>query len=82
MALYVVPLLCHLVCSLLDPEFATDVHDILLRPPPKRTAASVQRKLMSGKELGDRKLTQVLRRVQQLMGDRLGLSEAAHFSAN
>ena len=70
------------VISSLSPEFAMEVRDLLLRPPEdtpydrlkaeliKRTAASEQ--LISGEELGDRKPTQLLRRMQQLLGDQLG----------
>ena len=71
----------------LSPEFAVEVRDLLIRPPAedpyntlkteliKRTAASEQRKLqqlISGEGLGDRKPTQLLRRMQQLLSDHLG----------
>ena len=69
------------VVSSLTPEFASEVRDLLLNPPAdtpydvlreqltRRTAASEQRKLQqlfTTEELGDRKPTQLLRRMQQL----------------
>ena len=79
------------VISSLSPEFATEVRDLLLNPPEdrpydtlktqliKRTTASTQRKLqqlISGEELGDRKPSQLLRRMQQLLG---GTTDATPF---
>ena len=72
------------VVSSLSPEFATEVRDLLLNPPEerpydtlkahlvKRTTASAQHKLqqlISSEELGDQKPSQLLRRMQQLLGD-------------
>ncbi|XP_062512696.1 uncharacterized protein LOC134188548 [Corticium candelabrum] len=77
--------LCH--HSPLSPEFAMEVRDHFLKLPTenpydvlkakliKLATASEQRKLqqlISGKELGNRKPTQLLRRLQQLLRNKLG----------
>ena len=77
----------HVVASL-SPDYAAEVRDLLLKPPAdspytalkeqltKRTTLSEQRRLQqlfTGEELGDRKPTQLLRRMQQLLGDRPGI---------
>ena len=74
----------HVVASL-TPEFAAEVRDLLLRPPEenpftalkeqltRRTALSERgriQQLFTGEELGDRKPSQLLRRMQQLLGGR------------
>ncbi|XP_077508762.1 uncharacterized protein LOC144120233 [Amblyomma americanum] len=75
----------HHVAASIPPEIATEVRDILINPPAsapfdtlaaeliKRTAVSEHRRLqqlISSEELGDRKPTQLLRRLQQLLGDK------------
>ncbi len=83
----------HIVASL-GPEFATEVRDLILKPPAdtphdtlktaliKRTAASEQRKLqqlISSEELGNRKPTQLRRRMQQFLGNKLGSADSQSF---
>ena len=78
------------VVSSLAPEYAAEVRDLLLHPPvdnqydtlkaqlTKRTSASEQKKLqllLTPEELGNRKPTQLLRRMQHLMGNRPGLAD-------
>ena len=72
------------IVASLSPEYATEVRDLILHPPAtrpydtlrdqlvKRTAASDQRRLqqlLRSEELGDRKPSQLLRKMQQLLGD-------------
>ena len=74
------------VIASLSPEIACEVRDLLIQSPEERpydtlkaelikpTAASEQRKLqqlISGEDLDDRKLTQLLRCMQQWLGDHL-----------
>ena len=73
----------HVVGSL-QPEVAQEVRDLLINPPAenpyaqlkselvKRTSASEQQRLdqlLIAEQLGDRKPTQLLRRMQQLLGE-------------
>ena len=72
------------VVSALAPEFVLEVRDLVLTPPPntpysvlkeqliQRTELSEQDrllKMLSDEELGDRKPSQFLRRLQQLLGN-------------
>ena len=82
------------VIASLSLEFAMEVRDLLLKPPDdspydvlkaqlvKRTAASEQWKLqqlISCEELGNRKPIQLLRHMQQLLGDKLSSPESNSF---
>ena len=73
----------HAVSSL-SPEYAAEVRDLLIKPPTdntvkeqltKRTTASEQRKLQLLFTSEQLKPTQLLRRMQQLLGDRPGMMD-------
>ena len=80
------------IVASLTPEYATEVRDLILQPPAEapydtlkhqliqRTAASEQRhlqQLFNAEELGDCKPTQLLRRMQQLLGDKAGAMDSS-----
>ena len=79
------------VVASLAPEFDTEVQDLILQPPDTTpydrlkeqlimwTAASEQRRLQqlfNTKELGDRKPSQLLRHMQQLLGEKVNTTDA------
>ena len=75
----------------LSPEVTTEIRDLILKPPEatpyqilkeqliRRTAASEQcclQQLFNAEELGDRKPTRLLRRMQQLLGKRASTTDS------
>lgn len=63
-----------------DPELTEDPYTVLKAQLTKRTTDSEQCKLQqlfTSEELGERKPTQLLRRMQQLLGDRPGITEGS-----
>ncbi len=80
------------IVASLAPEYALEIRDLVLKPPSSnpytmlkeqrilRTAASEQRRLQqlfNAEELGDRKPTQLLLRMQQLLGDKYSATDAS-----
>ena len=80
------------VVVFLTPEVAIEVRDTILKPPATnpynslkiqliaRTTTSEQcrlQQLSNTEELGDRKLSQLLRRMQQLLGDKAAMADTA-----
>ena len=80
------------IIASLAPEVAQEVRDLILSPPAdsphdvlkkqliQRTAASEQwrlQQLFHAEELGDRKPTKLLRRVQQLLGEKASGTDAS-----
>ena len=81
----------HVIASL-SPEVAVEIRDLILKPPTdhpfdvlrreliQRTAKSEQHKLQqlfTAEQLGDRKPTQLLRRMEQLMGGHATSTDSA-----
>ena len=81
----------HVVASL-TPEYATEVRDLILKPPDttpydtlkehlvKRTEASEQRRLQqlfNAEELGDRKPSQLLRHMHLLLGEKATTTDSS-----
>ncbi|KAM7313483.1 uncharacterized protein ISCGN_003345 [Ixodes scapularis] len=75
----------HHIIAALPPNIAAEIRDLVLTPPAdspydtlkaeliRRTTSSEQRRLqqlLTSEELGDRKPTQLLRRLQQLLGEK------------
>ena len=80
------------IVASLAPEYALEIRDLILNPPSTkpytmlkeqlvlRTAASEQRRLQqlfNAEDLGDRKPTQLLRRMQQLLGDKYSATDTS-----